>query len=121
MSLTNNDRKFRSESGKMLPAAQFALAIAGALRRQYGGERSGLRAVGQLTGANERTVGNWFDARNGPNGESLIALCRHSDEVLDTVLKMAGRDAHARAARIALTKQRIVELLRLLLEEGEGG
>lgn len=38
MSLTNNDRKIRSESGKMFPSEQFAARIAGALRRQYGGE-----------------------------------------------------------------------------------
>jgi len=26
----------------------------------------------------------WFEAKNGPNGEFLIALCRHSDQVLET-------------------------------------
>ena len=34
---------------------------------------------------------NWFDAKNGPSGEFLIALCAHSDEVLETFLLMAGR------------------------------
>ena len=107
MSLTNKDRKIRSESGKMFPSERFAVEIAGALRRQYGGMRSGLKMVVQLTNANERTVANWFDAKNGPSGESLIVLCRHSDEVLDVVLMMAGRPAHARTVKVALTRQRI--------------
>ena len=121
MSFTKNDRKIRSESGKIFPAERFAVEIAGALRRQYGGTRGGLKTVVGLTGANERTVGNWFDAKNGPSGESLIVLCRHSDEVLHAVLMMAGRTDHARAARVALTKQRVAELLSLLLDDVESG
>ena len=58
---------------------------------------AGLKIVVQLTGANERTVRNWFDAKNGPSGELLVALCRHSDEVLATVLTLAGRELHVRA------------------------
>lgn len=111
MSLTNDDRKIQSESGKKFPSDRFAVEIASALRRQYGGERGGLKAVVELTGANQRTVANWFDAKNGPSGESLITLCRHSEEVLDTILLMAGRTIHARAFKLALAKERVRELL----------
>jgi hypothetical protein len=43
----------------------------------------GMKVVVNLTGANERAVRNWFDAKNGPNGEFLIALCSawHSPDV----------------------------------------
>jgi hypothetical protein len=105
MSLTKNERKIQSEPGKILPREPFAAEIAGALHRQYAGAHGAAKLVVQLTGANERTVRNWFDGKNGPNGESLIALCRHSDEVLVTVLRMAGRTTHIRAVRIALAQQ----------------
>jgi hypothetical protein len=36
-------------------------------------------------------VRNWFDAKNGPSGEYLIRLIRHSDEVLDSFLALAGK------------------------------
>ena len=82
-------------------------------------ERGGLKTVAQVTGANERTVGNWFDAKNGPSGESLITLCRHSEEVLETVLVMAGRTVHARAFKLALAKERVRELLAFFDGLGE--
>ena len=45
------------------------------------------------TGANEKTVKNWFAGRYGPSGEHLAVLVRHSDEVLNAFLVMAGRDS----------------------------
>ena len=67
-----------------------------------------------LTGANERAVRNWFDAKNGPDGEFLIALCRHSDQVLDTVLMLAGRMQHVRARKVEQARQKVSEILVLL-------
>jgi hypothetical protein len=69
-----------------------------------------------LTGANERAVRNWFDAKNGPNGEFLIALCRHSDQVLETFLLLAGRTAHVKAKKIVEAKQKLREILTLVSE-----
>jgi len=114
MSLTNNDRKIRSESGNSFPPARFATEIAGALRRQYDGTRAGVDVVVQLTGANERTVRNWFTAKNGPSGDLLVALCAHSDEVLATVLKLAGRAVHARAMRIGVAQRAARDLCAML-------
>ena len=114
MSLTNNDRKIRSESGKSFPQERFASAIAAALHRQYDGLRGGIEIVVELTGANERTVRNWFEAKNGPSGELLVALCRHSDEVLATVLSLAGRVLQVRALNLELAQQRARELCAVL-------
>ncbi len=47
------------------------------------------------------------DAKNGPNGEFLIALCRHSDQVLETLLLLAGRTDHVRARQIVAAKEKI--------------
>ena len=75
MSFTKNDRMNRSVSGRTFPSERFADAIATALHREYGGTHAAIKTVVALTGANERAVKNWFDAKNGPNGDFLIALC----------------------------------------------
>ena len=95
MSLSKNDRKLQSKSGKTFHAGidsgSFAQAIAVALRAEFGGTPSALKTVSQLTRSNERAVRNWFDGKNGPSGENLIVLMRHSDHVLRTVLGLADR------------------------------
>lgn len=120
MSLTKNDRKIQSPSGNNLPAESFAEAIAAALHRQYDQTHAGVKTVVTLTGANERAVRNWFDAKNGPNGQFLIALCRHSDQVLDTVLMLAGRTQHVRARKVEQARQKVGEIMVLLQALGEG-
>jgi hypothetical protein len=119
MSLTKNDRKIQSHFGKMFPSESFAEAIAAALHREYDQRHAGVKTVVTLTGANERAVRNWFDAKNGPNGEFLIALCRHSDQVLDTVLVLAGRTEHVRARNLVGLTDKLREMLRLLDELGQ--
>jgi hypothetical protein len=114
MSLTKSDRKNRSSAGKTLHAERFADAIAQALHREFDHTHAAIKTVVALTGANERAVRNWFDAKNGPNGEFLIALCRHSDQVLDTLLQLAGRTEHVRARQIAAAKQKLLEILTLI-------
>jgi len=116
MSLTKNDRIIQSKSGKVFPPRSFAQAIAEALHREYDPAHAGVKTVVRLTGANERAVRNWFDGKNGPNGEFLIALCQHSDQVLNTVLRLAGRTQHLRARKVAEAESRLRELL-LAIEE----
>jgi hypothetical protein len=95
---------------------RFADAIAGALHREYGETHAAVKTVVALTGANERAVKNWFDARNAPSGEFLVALCQHSDEVLETFLLLAGRDKQVKAKRIVEAVGRLRDLLVLLDE-----
>src|SRR5688572_667743 len=97
MSLPKKVRKDQTSDGKVFPSGRFADAIAAALHREYG---STIKTVVLVTGATERTVKNWFQAKNGPNGESLISLCRHSDCVLETVLLLAGRQDHVTLKKI---------------------
>jgi hypothetical protein len=114
MSLTKKDRKVRSISGNTFPSGRFADAVAQALQRQYGGTHAAVKTVVELTGANERAVKNWFEAKNAPSGEFVVTLCRHSDEVLETFLLMAGRENHLKAKRIVDATTRLRELLALL-------
>jgi len=41
-------------------------------------------------------VRNWFEGKNGPSGENLMALIRYSDAVLAMVLQLSGRRASFR-------------------------
>jgi hypothetical protein len=101
MSFRNKGRKFQPVSGKAFSSASGTVAesegydfkgfIAETLHKAFGGTARSIKTVMAYTDAGERTVKNWFEARNGPNGENLIELIRHSDEVLEAVLVMAGR------------------------------
>lgn len=117
------DRKLRSDSGKTLPlaaerdtAAGFAAAVAEALKRQFGGSPGAVKLVVRLTGANERAVKNWFDAKNGPSGENLVALMRHSEDVLETVLALAGRDDLVTARKLSGAREKLREMLEMIDE-----
>ncbi len=90
---------------------RFAAEIAAALHRSLGSTRAGVKMVAGWTGANEKTVKNWFSGRYGPSGEHLALLVRHSDEVLNVFLLMAGRQDLMVAMKLAAAEQAIVELL----------
>jgi hypothetical protein len=66
------------------------------------------------TGAGERTVKNWFEGRNGPNGENLIELIRHSDEVLEAVLVMAGRRDILAGKLLLGSRDTLVKMLEII-------
>lgn len=119
MSPTSKDRKIRSETGKNLPddrlgSVPFAQAVAAALREEFGTLPAGVKTVARLAGANERAVKNWFQAKNGPSGELLVALCRHSELVLETVLRLAGRSDLMRIKKLTDFRSRIQEMRALL-------
>lgn len=102
--------------------SDFAAAIAAALNRSLGPTRAGAKTVSAWTGANEKTVKNWFSGRYGPSGQHLVALARHSDEVLGTFLAMAGREDLMVATKLVAAEQAITELLiavRRLSEDAE--
>jgi hypothetical protein len=121
MSLPKEDRKDRTVRGNVFPSERFADAIAAALHSQYGAAHGGVKAVVYVTGATERAVKNWFQAKNGPNGESLIKLCRHSDSVLEAVLLLAGREEQVKVKKLASLKAAALQILDLIKElESDG-
>jgi hypothetical protein len=101
--------------GISFPLGHFADAIAAALHREYGATHAAIKTVVKLTGANERAVKNWFDAKTAPSGEFVIALCRHSNAVFETFLLVAGRVEHVRAKRIVEATDKLREILVLLV------
>ncbi|MEH2565223.1 hypothetical protein [Bradyrhizobium sp. AZCC 2289] len=87
----------------------FIRLIAGALRAELNSTHQAVKTAMRWTGASERTVKHWFAGTHGPSGEHLVALARHSDEVLKVFLVAADRNSMAVAAKVA-------ELRRMLLE-----
>jgi hypothetical protein len=121
MSPTQKDRNLQSDSGRSIPLPRdgggppsFSEVIADALRRQYGGTPAAVKTVVRLTRANERAVKNWFDAKNGPSGENLVSLMRHSDEVLETVLSLAGRQDLIVARKLSGAREKLKEMLAMI-------
>jgi hypothetical protein len=68
------------------------------------------------TGAGERAVKNWFEGKNGPNGENLVMLVRHSDEVLEALLLMAGREDILTGKFLVDARDRLAEMLEIIDE-----
>ena len=124
MSFRKKGRKFRPNSGKTFPRSSdrvetsdgcgFAAVIAEALRETSGGTRMSVKTVMAYTGAGERTVKNWFEGKNGPNGENLVELVRHSDEVLEALLWMADREDILAAKLLVDARDNLVEMLEII-------
>jgi hypothetical protein len=121
MSRSQKDRKVRSNSEKLflndsVEGFDFTQAIAQALRREYGHSPAAVKTVVRLTRTNPRAVRNWFAANNGPNGENLVVLARHSEEVLETVLQLAGRQDLVTARKFVGAREKLREMLEMIDE-----
>ncbi len=124
MSFRKKGRKFRPVSGKTFPRAsgrvaasygsEFRAVIAETLRDTFGGTRMSVKTVMAYTGAGERTVKNWFEGKNGPNGENLVELVRHSDEVLEALLLMAGREDILAGKLLVDGRDKLIEMLEII-------
>ena len=116
MSFPKKGKFFPRENGYNGKAEQptnggFVEEIAAALKRSLGDSRAGVKTVAAWTGANEKTVKNWCSGTYGPSGAHLIALARHSDEVLSTFLAMAGREDLMVAIKLSAAEDAISDLL----------
>jgi len=128
MSLSKNDRIIRSLSGNQIPrgeppshspgASEIARAISEALHQEFGDSHAAIKLIVRATGANERAARNWFDGKNAPSGEFLIALCRGSNRVLEAVLIMSDRTEILHAKRLVDAKEKLREMMSLIDEMG---
>lgn len=119
MSRSQKDRKLRSKQEKLFlentaEGFDFTQAIAQALRREYGHSPAAVKTVVRLTRTNPRAVRNWFAANNGPNGENLVVLVRHSEAVLETVLQLAGRQDLVTARKLSGAREKLREMLEMI-------
>ncbi len=105
------------KEGKTFPGkklGEYATAIAQALERELGDSHRAIKVTMRWTGAQERTVKNWFAGRNGPNGQHLVALVRQSDEVLKVLLHLAGREEILVANKLLGARDKLAEMLALM-------
>jgi hypothetical protein len=131
MSFRKKGRKVRPVSGKTFPGSSgtveisdgydFTAVIAETLREAFGRSGRSIKTVMAYTGAGERTVKNWFGGKNGPNGENLVELVRHSDEILEALLSMAGREDILAGKLLVDARDKLVEMLEIIdqLQVGE--
>ena len=96
------------------PPSAYRTAIADSLKTEVGNTHQAIEIVRRWTGANERTVKNWFAAKNSAGGEHLISLLRHSDGVLDAVLRLADRRAAIGTARLTAARDALFASLRTI-------
>lgn len=110
------------KEGKILPApggggrdgVGYASVIATALRLELGASHRAVKTIMRWTGANERTVKNWLAARNGPRGEHLIDLIRHSDAVLYASLQMARRTQPIASEKVLEIRNVLADTVELI-------
>ena len=124
MSFLKKGRNFRTVSGKTFPRSadridrvdgnQFRSVMTETLHQAFGGTRVSIKAVMAYTDASERTVKNWFQGKNGPNGENLIELMRYSDEVLEAVLLMAGREEVLAGKMLLDAEDKLAEIRNII-------
>ena len=124
MSFRKKGRKFRPVSGKTFPSSSgtvpesegydFKTVIAETLSEAFGKTGRSVKTVMGYNGAGERTVKNWFEGKNGPNGENLVELMRHSDEVLEAMLLMADREDILAGKLLVDVRDKLVEMLEII-------
>jgi hypothetical protein len=124
MSFRKKGRKVRPVSGITFPRSSgtveksdsydFKAVIAETLRETYGRSGRSIKTVMAYTGAGERAVKNWFGGKNGPNGENLVELVRHSDEALEALLLMAGREDILAGKLLVDAREKLVEMIEII-------
>jgi hypothetical protein len=90
--LPKTGKRFPNGDGRGGSGLTYPRAIAGALRSELGETHQAIKCVMRWTGAGERTAKNWLGGTCGPSGEHLLSLIRHSDAVLEVVLRFCGRE-----------------------------
>ena len=89
----------------------YVTVVAAGLRKELGDTHQAIKTIMKWTGANERTVKNWLAGRYGPNGEHLVHLLRHSDEVFDAFLRLAGREQAIAGENLVTVRDALAEAL----------
>ncbi|MGW8467073.1 hypothetical protein [Pseudomonas sp. CLCA07] len=98
---------FTKTGNSFLAQKQHAAGMARALHMELGGTHQATKTLMRWTNANERTVKNWMAGNNGPRGEHLVALVKHSDLALAAFLGMAGRLFALTASELPLLRQKL--------------
>jgi hypothetical protein len=103
---------FLQVNGAGVRKTAYAAAISEALRSELGESHRAIKTIMRWTGSTERTVKNWIAGTNGPSGEHLVVLARHSTAVMIAFQQLSGRtSADGTASQV---RQKLMEALDLL-------
>ena len=99
----------------------YSRAIAYALKCELGSTHQAVKIIRRWTGAGERTVKNWLAGISGPSGQHLVDLIRNSDDVLQVLLIMAGRNQTVAVQHLGDVRNQLMQTVekidRLMAEE----
>ena len=99
----------------------YSRAIAYALKCELGSTHQAVKIIRKWTGAGERTVKNWLAGVSGPSGQHLVDLIRNSDDVLQVLLIMAGRNQTVAVQHLGDVRNQLMQTVekidRLMAEE----
>ncbi|MEB0222988.1 hypothetical protein [Pseudomonas sp. 10S4] len=98
---------FTKTGNSFLTQKKYAAEIARALQMELGETHQATKTLMRWTNADERTVKNWMAGSNGPRGEHLVALVKHSDFALAALLGMAERPQALTASELPLLRQNL--------------
>lgn len=98
---------FTKTGNSFLAQKDYAKGIAKALHMELGETHQATKTLMRWTNANERTVKNWMAGKNGPRGEHLVALVKHSDLALAAFLGMAGRPHALTASELPTLREKL--------------
>lgn len=122
MSFPKSGNVFPGRGQRRAEAPSFAKLISTALRTSLRGQSSSIKTVSRWTGANERTVKNWFAGDRAPTGDHFLGLAANSPAVLAAFLAAIQRTdclvmaeieearAKVEAALVALEAVRAVQM-----------
>lgn len=110
------------KTGKKLPRGpqgyskddEFRQAVSTALKSELGATHQAIKTVMRWTGASERTVKHWFAASHSPSGHHLVAMARHSDEVLMCFLLAADRSQLSVALQWVSLRSMLMDLVETI-------
>ena len=94
--------------------SELARKLAEALHFELGSTHQAVKTLMRGTGASERTVKHWLAATHVPSAMHLVALARHSDQVLRVFLVAAGRREALETMELGVVRARLREALDLL-------
>jgi hypothetical protein len=106
--------------GEARPGLSYRETISTALRSELGVTHRAVKQAMRWTGASERTAKNWIAGSHGPSGEHLISPMRHSDEVLASLLAMAGRGDAIVVVRLIEMRGKLGQICELIDSVLEG-
>ncbi len=101
-SLPNSGKELHPASRRRRRMSTYSVAVSEALKIEFNASSHAAKKLTKWTDASERTVKGWLSGTNGPSGEYLVELLAKSDEVWDSLRRLAKRPSIEERHLVAL-------------------